>query len=339
MANVILSESSNNANSLFGEVQGPIKAFIERRDEAWMKQEDNLAAKIFKKSTSNHRSEGYGGLTAIDAFNPVGENGAYTIGSTEEGYMKWLVNETWKGSFSISRELMDDKMEAILKGKPTIFMDDYHRKVYNFLFALLGSAVQNKDKCTFGGKDFDITCADGAKLFSQTHKEKISGKNQTNAFKDKFSAKSLGLVATHMQNFRDDNHNMLTLTPDTIIIPNEESIKAEVFGVIGAYHDPTTAAGNKFNYQFGNWNVFVCKELNDFCSNDTTSGLPYILFDSKYNQTYDCAIHQERVPLEVRSEIDQNTDANIWKGYARFTGGFVDWRAFAIGGVSFGATA
>lgn len=29
-------------------------------------------------------------------------------------------------------------------------------------------------------------------------------------------------------------------------------------------------------------------------------------------------------------------DANVWKGYARFTGGFADWRFAAVGGVSGG---
>ena len=45
----------------------------------------------------------------------------------------------------------------------------------------------------------------------------------------------------------------------------------------------------------------------------------------------------DRKPLTVRSEIAEN-DANVWKGNARFTGGFYDYRAFAAAGVSFGSS-
>ena len=57
-----------------------------------------------------------------------------------------------------------------------------------------------------------------------------------------------------MQNFMDDNGNLLTLAPDTIIIPNDYSLKNAVFEAIGADKDPDTA-NNGFNYLFGRWNV------------------------------------------------------------------------------------
>ena len=44
----------------------------------------------------------------------------------------------------------------------------------------------------------------------------------------------------------------------------------------------------------------------------------------------------ELVQLNVRSEIDPGNDANVWKGRARFTAGFNDWRFAAVGGVSGG---
>ena len=45
----------------------------------------------------------------------------------------------------------------------------------------------------------------------------------------------------------------------------------------------------------------------------------------------------DRVALEVRSQIDPNTDANVWRGYARFVAGFNDWRGAFAGGVDSGA--
>ena len=38
------------------------------------------------------------------------------------------------------------------------------------------------------------------------------------------------------------------------------------------------------------------------------------------------------MPLTVRSDIDPNTDANVFKGRARFGAGFFDWRCMALFG-------
>jgi len=141
-------------------------------------------------------------------------------------------------------------------------------------------------------------------------------------------------VATAMQNLKTDSGDVGNLAPDTIIIPNDAKAKADVFGVLGAYHDTSTAAGNKYNYQFGNWNVIVTPYLVPYMG---TSGYPWILADLAYNKRNLGAVNINRKPLTVRSEIEAN-DANTWKGNSRFTGGFYDYRAFAVGGVGFGST-
>ena len=334
MAQIILSEAANNANSLYGEIQGPLKAFLESRDSAWEKDAQTIMTKIFKETTSRHASENYGGMSGVDAFAPVGENGDYPVGGAQELPVKTIRNQTWKGSFAISEEMMEDKLDSILVGKPTAFMDDYHRKKTEFFFGLLGAAMQNVDALKIGKFAFDVKTADGARLFSQTHKMVVKGKNQCNAFSDTFSADALSKVSTAHQNLCDDDGNILSLNPDTIIIPNFEDLKKEVFGVIGAHNDPATAAGNKYNYLFGNWTVYVCPWLNKYCGDSR----PWILMDSGYNKAYDCAINQNRSELRVTSTIADN-DANVWKGRARFAGGFVDFRAFVAGGLSFGASA
>ena len=59
--------------------------------------------------------------------------------------------------------------------------------------------------------------------------------------------------------------------------------------------------------------------------------------DSNYMDEADVAIWQERVPLTVKSVVDEN-DANRWKGRARFAGGFVDFRGMLAGGLAAGGT-
>ena len=104
-----------------------------------------------------------------------------------------------------------------------------------------------------------------------------------------------------------------------------------MFAAIGADKDPATA-NNGFNYQYGRWTVIIWPYLNQFI----TKGLkPWVLADKRYNQEYGGAVWLDRVNLEVRSEIASN-DANVWKGYSRFTAGFNDWRPFAVGGIKDG---
>ena len=177
--------------------------------------------------------------------------------------------------------MMEDKLESVLKGQPIQFLDDFRRAKNNFFWGLLGNAIQNKDTVKVGVETFDLTAKDEVKLFSQSHKIKKTGKTQSNAFSNAFSEANLGLVATAMQNLKTDSGDVGNLAPDTIIIPNDAKAKADVFGVLGAYHDTSTAAGNKYNYQFGNWNVIVTPYLVPYMG---TSGYPWILADLSYNK-------------------------------------------------------
>ena len=160
----------------------------------------------------------------------------------------------------------------------------------------------------------------------------MSGAKQCNLFNDAFSADALGKMESAMHLFRGDNDEILDVAPDTILIPENADLKKTVFAAIGADKEPTTA-NNAFNYQYGRWNVIIWPYLNKYLTAGTS---PWVLLDSKYNETYGGAVWRDRIKLEVRSTIDDNTDANVWRGRSRFNACFNDWRFAAIGGVSSG---
>ena len=81
------------------------------------------------------------------------------------------------------------------------------------------------------------------------------------------------------------------------------------------------------------WTVICWPYLNKFITAGTA---PWILLDSKYNEQYGGAVWNDRIPLAVRSTIDENTDANVWRGRSRWNATFNDWRFAAIGGISTG---
>lgn len=330
MANITFTEGSGLQDSIFGKSQEPIKMFLEKRAEAF--EQASMLPELFFMGTSKHWSEKFTSMTAMEGFQPVGENGEYPADGMQEGYSKVLEHMTWKDSFAISREIMDDGKLMDLKKKPAAFIAGYHRTREKFGAALYGAAIAGKSQLTFGGRTFDATAADGMTLFHGAHPSKLGKAAQANLFSDTFSNDALAAMESAMQDFRGDAGEVLTVAPNTILLPNDYVLKRDVFAAIGADKDPATA-NNGFNYNFGRWNVIIWPYLNQFLA----KGLrPWVLVDSLYNQEAGGAVWLDRVQLEVRSELEKN-DANNWKGYARFTAGFNDWRFAAVGGMAGGA--
>lgn len=332
MPNITFTEGSGVNDSIYGKSQAPIRMLIERRAEAF--EQASILDKVFSMEKSTHFGEKYTGVTAMDEFEPVGENGAYPISGMQEGYSKFLENMTWKNSFSLSREIIEDSKTLDLRKKPQQFISSYYRTRERFGAALFGAAIGGATTATFSGKVFDTKSADGSALFATNHPSKVKGAAQSNKFADAFSDDALAYAESAMQNFRGDNGEILAVAPDTILIPNDAALKKAVFAAIGADKDPDTA-NNGFNYIFGRWRVIVWAYLNEFLS---SGAKPWVLLDSRYNADYGGAIFQDRTPLEVRSTLDEGTDANVWRGYSRFTAGFNDWRFASVGGVSGGTT-
>ena len=329
---IVISISSRVVDSIYGNSQAPIRSYVMKRAEAF--EQESLLPKLFRMERSRHWAEKYGGETAMENFVPVGEGGSYPLTGFEESFQKTLVNETWKQSFAITRELVDDAQLGKMKQRANKLMTSYYRTREMFgrsLYAggLLGTEVR------IGGKKFSTASADGKKLFATNHIAKVKGNQQSNAFAGEFTAANLDAVETMMQNTKGDNGELLAIAPDTILIPNDAALKRKVFEVVGADKDPDSG-DNGFNFQFGRWNVIVDPYLTMALQQLGVQTAPWILLDSKFIQENDGAIWQDRVKLELSSEIDDNNDNNKWKGYARFTGGFVDWRFAAAGGVSGG---
>lgn len=331
MAHIIFSEGSNLQNTIYGKCQEPVKMFLEKRAESFEQQ--SIMKEIFSMQSSSHWAEKFTSMTAMEGFKPVGENGAYPTDGMQESYAKTLENVTWKNSFAISREIIDDSNMIDLKQKPQAFITGYYRTRERFAACLMGGAITATAAPNFEGEKFSTIGADGKGLFATDHPKKVKSGTQSNKFADAFSIAALGAAETAMQNFTGDLGEILDVSPDTIIIPNLYALKNDVFSAIGADKSPETA-NNAFNYQYGRWNIIVWPYLNQFITSGTA---PWILMDSRYNKDYGSAIWLDRVKLEVKSEIAEN-DANVWKGYARFTAGFNDWRAFCVGGID-GATA
>lgn len=328
--NIVFSQAAGVADSIYGNCQAPIQMLLEQRGEAFEQQ--SIIKNLFRMSETENFADIFTTLTGMSGFDPVGENGAYPVDGMQEGYQKLLRSETWKDSFAISEEMIEDAKAMDLKKEPAQFYTGYNRTREKFGIALFGGAIQGQKSIIYRGKSFETTSADGVCVFNTQHKPKVSGDKQSNMFSDAFSVEALDKMETHMQNIRGDNDEILDVQPDTILLPNIASLKRSVFAAIGADKDPNTA-NNGFNYQFGRWTIVISNYLNQFIKKGTQ---PWILLDSRYNDEYGGAIWNDRVKLKVRSTIDDNTDANVWRGRSRFNACFNDWRFAAVGGAEGG---
>ena len=331
MANVVFSEGSGLNDSVFGKSQEPIKFFLEKRAEAFESQ--SMLPKLFNMMDSEHFGEKFGGMTAMDGFQPVGEGGEVPVDGMQETFSKFLEHETWMDSFSITKAIIDDAKVIDLKKKPQAFITGYYRTRERFGAAMYAGAVNQRASINFRGRKFDATCADKLSVFHKNHPSILANnkKTQCNIFSDAFSKEALGAMESSMQDFRGDNDEILNLAPDTIVIANDYKLKDQVFSVIGADKDPATA-NNGFNYQFGRWNVIIWPYLNQFIG---TGISPWMLLDSTYNEENDGAVWLDRTDLDISSEVKTNR-TNLWSGYARFICGFNDWRFAALGGMAAG---
>lgn len=329
---VTVSIGSGLVDPIFGKCQVPLASYIEQLGEAF--ERESLLKYLFHFENSRHWAEQHSSETAMDDFVPVGEGGEYPRTGFESGYDRIIENMTFKQSFSVTQELVEDAQLGEMKRRARKLITAYGRTREKFGRALYAGGLYGTT-VSFGGKSFSCNSADGLALFHKEHVNKVNGKKQCNLYKGSFTASLLGKIETEMQQLTGDNGELLAVAPDTILIPNDAALKDAVFSAIGADKEPTTS-NNAYNHQFGRWNVIIDPYLTQALAAMGKTDKPFILLDSKFLETGDGAIFQERKKLEVKSIIDQNNDNNSWRGRARFGAGFVDWRFVAAGNISTG---
>jgi hypothetical protein len=80
--------------------------FLETRGEEFEK--NSIIKSLFQMSASKHYGEKLTSMTAMHGFMAVGENGTHPVDEMQEGYSKTLEHMTWKDSFAVSREIVED---------------------------------------------------------------------------------------------------------------------------------------------------------------------------------------------------------------------------------------
>ena len=331
MAEIIFRKDSGLNDSVFGKSAEPIFAIIEQGVEAF--QEKSLIDKMFTIVNSNKFAEKFTYLTSLPNFSVTGEGGNYpTPNAPQEGYSAVIEPETWKNKLEITQEMVEDNNIGLMQSRARQFTLSYNRTREMFAAAMMMGGLTGS--ATFGTATHSCKSADEQNLFSKAHPSITGGAAQSNMFAADFSYDALCRMQEKMQMLTDDDGNLLGVSPNTIMIPNDGMLKKAVMNAIGAEGLPDTQ-NNSFNFQVGLWNVIVNPYLNAYC----TGGIrPWFLLDTEYNDANFGGVWVDRVPLTVITDINDENDNNIWKGRARFGAGFNDWRGYGVSYATSGGT-
>jgi hypothetical protein len=330
---IFLKNSALN-DDVFKGSQAPIKKFL-LDSEATAKREHNVMETIFNVMDVDDWATKFTGLTSKGNFSDVGENGAYPTTDQQQGYSKQIEDTTWKSSFKVSKEMLEDAKIMDIRKEASNFVASYYRTRSQYAAAILNNGVSTT--MTYQSKVYDITCNDTLALFSTAHTYKVSAGTFSNYFNAGFSYDNLCRVEELMQKFKDDNGNYMDIQPDTIIIPNNARIKRLVADAVWTKGDerPGTA-DNSYNYQAGRWNIVTWNYLANPAT-ITTGYDGWYLMDSRYN-SMEGLMFCDRLPMEVKSWVDENTDCNLWGGRARFAAAPVNPRAIAFCAAGLGSS-
>lgn len=331
----IFLKSSALNDDVFGKSQHPIKKFI-MDTEAAAKSEHAVLESIYSMQTADSFASKFSSQTQKGDFEDVGENGSSPETSEQGGYSRVIEDTTWKKKFQVSKEMIEDANMFDVKKRASNFTASHYRTRSKFGAAILNNGINTT--MTFNSKSYDISCNDSLALFSTAHTS-ITGNTgtQSNYFNAGFTYENLCRVEELMQKFTDDDGNYLDIQPDTIVIPNNARIKRLVADALWTAGDqrPGTA-DNSFNYQAGRWNIITWNYLTN--TSGITAGYDsWMLLDSKYNEM-NGLMFCDRVPLEVKSYIDDDTDANVWAGRARWMAAPVDWRSICLCAAGLGSS-
>jgi hypothetical protein len=331
-----LLATSGLMDSFMGKKLEPVYAVI---NDTAVKYDEQFALlkPLFCEHNSQNFAESIVSESGLGDFVPTAEGADYPKGTyAGEGYSSTFLHREWKNSFELSETLFEDNKTSEIRKRAGLFTN-----------SLLSTKEKHRAVLLSGGKDDTVTVtynvggttvtatfstcsADGVSLFNTEHPCKFSEDTQSNCFADEFSNESLGRISTEMQNFKNDKGDLVDVVPDTIIIPNNYALKQAVFAAIGADKDPDTS-NNGFNYLFGTWRV-ICSPLLTRYLQPTE----YIIGASGYNEAAEGAVWFDRIKMKSRTFQAEGTGNFVMQGRARWSAGFNDWRAYALGGTSEG---
>ena len=296
-------------------------------------KDDELVKALYNVKSSKKFGEKQGSMTEFGNFQEVSEGDNAIQDDIQMGFSKLIEHTQFIKSFVCTREAKDDGDIDMMKQAAANFVRSYKRSRAQFASDCL---VAEGTTFTYGGKTYDKTTGDGKGLFAQDHPGKRTGvADQSNVYTDAFGndATVLYKLANKGRNFKNQSGNVMGYTFDTIIIPGNCPRLEDLVKRIIHSEQIVNSPNNDINTQKGIWKLVVNHRWEAAASTE-----PYIIASSEALRELNAGVFFDRVPLDVANEVDINSRDLKWSGYARWSAGFYDWRAFIMGGAQSGSS-
>ena len=296
-------------------------------------KDDELVKSLFNVKSSKKFGEKQGSMTEFGNFVEVSEGDNAIQDDIQMGFSKLIEHVQFLKGFTCTREAKDDGNIDMMKQAAANFVRAYKRSRAQFASDCLTS-----EGATFlyGGKSYDKTTGDGKGLFATDHPGKRTGVGtQSNVFTDAFGTDATVLykLANVGRNFKNQSGNVMGYTFDTIVIPGNAPALEDTVKKIIHSHQVVGSNYNDINTQEGIWKLIV-----DHRWTAAAGTAPYIIMSSEANKELNAGVFYDRVALDIANEVDINSRNLKWSGYARWSAGFYDWRAFILGGAQSGSS-
>lgn len=328
---IIFSKNSGLNDDLW-KVEAQVLQAVMQDTDTEKNDYDKFVRDVFNEKTSEKYAEKLGSITSLGNFDIVNEGDKAPLDDIQAGQSKLIIHNAFSKSFVCTREAKDDGDIDIMKTMAANLVRSYKRTRAQFASDAL---TTESATFTFGKKKVDKTTGDGKALFATDHAGVKAGvAAQSNVFTNAFGTdtKVLNKLANIGRNFKNQSGITQGYTFDTIIIPSNVPELEDLIKRIIRSELIVGSSNNDVNTQKGLWNLVIDPMWQ------VESGAPYILMSSQANKELRGSMFYDRVPLDVKNQVDLHSRNLEWNGYARMSAGFNDWRHVILGGASSGTT-
>jgi hypothetical protein len=351
---VIFNIEQSARLSDFNILQEPIKMILENEVEAFEK--GSIIPEVFVQKTTDRYMEEYRSSTSMDGFKPTEDMEVAGISDFEESYFQQYTTQIWTNSFVVSKQTMEDNKMMDIDTKSMGFIKSYgrtreqyavaaisnalaHNEAYEEKFKLYakhgkgmdteGGEIEGVRRQYFSASHETVKLRDGRPQITQSNKfyaENLDFTSNVADLEEKV-LDVLGQVEAKMAVYKDDKGNIVPVDVNKIVTgKNYRLVDILTRGLKSKYG--AAMDGNGINTQYGKYKVITNAYLSGVPGfSDDECGL--LLISDDRNREGLGAVWFDRVPLTVRSYVDQKTEANVWAGRARFGAGFGDFRAMS----------
>ncbi len=252
-----------------------------------------------------------GTQTDWDDFDDIG---SVQYSDINQGFDVTLIHKEWVKGFSIQRKLLDDAKHGVFTGRPESMGDAFFRTREKHGARIFQNA--NTIDSLF------YNHSEGVSLVNNSHTTTSGASTSTgfdNLVTDALSATAVASARIQMRKFRGDQAEIINVMPNELWIPIDLEEKA--FEITKSSQKVDTDLNNA-NFNQGSYTVYPWEYMTDVNN--------WFMCDQTIRKRNVFWI--DRVGVEFKMVEEFETFIHKWRGYARYSNGYNDWR-WVLGGI------